>query len=165
MINLLRLSANVQHKYAGSDSIPSVTHKIPPFSVEQAELNSVVARFTSAASNSIYIFSGLEIGVNGTIQKHPITGATLEPNLITGFCVRVQAANPAVATTGSVVVDTGSSGFAGFDLADGIEIRDEGILLYHKRRGAAASDGEELTINLTGTTGYEVSFICWFEND
>jgi len=161
---IAKVSCVVQNVYRGGVTTPRVRHTVPALNWSETGHHSVVAEFTGTANHTIAIGSGPEITVDAVTQKDPITNATLLPANITGIAIHAKRAVEATAPTGNVSLAFVSD-FAGVTTSNPFELGDGAFFLFHRNRGGTAVDGESMTVNLTGTTGYKVSVIVWFEED
>lgn len=159
-----KVRCGIQTAYPGGQTVPRVRFTVPELNWSESGHHSVVAEFTGTSLHTIAIGSGPEISVDAVTQKDPITKATLLPANITGIAIHAKRAVAATAPTGNVSLAFVAD-FAGVTTSNPFELGDGAFFLFHRNRGAVAVDGESMTINLTGTTGYKVSVLVYFEED
>ncbi len=163
MANILKISTLVQNTWPGTETKKAIKHRVPDLNLSISGEKSIVASFTGTSNKeiAIAISGGTVINVDGVTQKDPITGATLVPTKIKGFCVTAERATVGTATTGTAAIQIQDFGAANTD--NDFELTEGGILLFRKNAGTTISGAGSLYVKLSGTTGYRANVIVWFE--
>jgi hypothetical protein len=145
-------------QFAESTVRDAVTFTLPQIAVTQSGMTAASAEFTGTSSNNMAIGPGGLLSVNATNQADPVTGVTLDFDDYWYLGLSVGRAASDTAPTGSLIIT--SNGFGGLN-TNGANItagENFALKIYHGV-DRTATNGETLTVNLSGTTGYKVSVL------
>ncbi len=151
-------SVRVGVTHDASSTVDTVKHRIPDVQDQETAVTSVVAEFTGNSSHNVAMGTGGVIKVDGTNQADPVTGAAIDWDYHRGVAIKVERALSNTAPTNSVVIT--SNGFCGLNTGSNLTLGENGVLVLRTGQNTTATNGETLTVNLTGTAGYKVLLVA-----